>query len=286
MKPVLVLGGTGALGRQVCSELAASGLTFVNPKRGEFDPMASLATLVQKITQWQPSAVINCVALNGFDPCHRQWADALEINGFLPMRLAAVSAQLGLKTIHFSTEAVFACDTPGRSYSEVDVPRPLTQYGMTKHIGESALVQGAPRFHVVRLPLLFGPTNDAQVVGRLMRRLQHGDAVKAATDVFSTPLYTPDVARFAVNLLSKDVQAAPITHLTSGEMVSLYELLRALALPLGLDSMLAPVEAASFPSEVAKPRHGGLSSTVTPPFSYEESVRNYSSWLSTHSLPD
>ena len=50
MKPVLVLGGTGALGRQVCSELAASGLTFVNPKRGEFDPMASLATLVQKLS--------------------------------------------------------------------------------------------------------------------------------------------------------------------------------------------------------------------------------------------
>jgi dTDP-4-dehydrorhamnose reductase len=81
--------------------------------------------------------VVNCIAVLRNDPGNLEpsgAADANYINAVFPHELAQITAELGSKLVHVSTDAVFA-STAGRC-AESDLPAPSDAYGRMKLLGE------------------------------------------------------------------------------------------------------------------------------------------------------
>lgn len=278
-RPILVIGRTGALGQEMRLQLEAAGLPHVSLGRGDLDTGADVAALLQTVEKIEPRAIVNCIAMTGLDKCFREPPQAFECNGVFPTKLAALCKALDVPVLQFSTENVFSCNISGLAYRETDETRPTTVYGLSKLMGEARDLRDNAPFHVVRLPLMFGPTNRRQIVHRLVKELLRGNEVGASTDVYSTPVYTPDVAAFAVAWLRGAAPLAKITHLTAGHMTSLHELIRIIADNIKAKGKLQAMLSSRFPSLEMKPLHGGLASDVTPPLSWDSAIERYVNWI-------
>lgn len=277
--PVLVIGCVGALGQEILKQLQEAKIPALGLGRAEIDIGADLKTLLATLEKMAPSAVLNCLAMTGLDRCFREQSQAFEANGIFPTKLAAASKVLGLPVVQFSTENVFSCNINGLTYRETDETRPTTVYGLSKLCGEVREIWGQAPFHVLRLPLLFGPTNRKQIVARLVKALLCGNEVTVASDVFSTPAFTPDIAGFAVAWLKSGKALAPVTHLTSGHRLSLHELICIIAKGIEAKGKIQSTLSSRFPSLENKPLHGGLISDVTEPLPWDGAIARYVEWI-------
>ena len=147
--PVLVLGSSGMLGNALIRFLAREGIETwgtVRAMPAAFRSMPfrdrilvgvdveNLDSVVGALAAARPGTVINCVGLV------KQLAEAddalraIPINSLLPHRLARLSAAVGARFIHVSTDCVFN-GTRGM-YLESDPADAQDLYGRSKHLGE------------------------------------------------------------------------------------------------------------------------------------------------------
>lgn len=263
---ILVIGHTGALGSAIYDTLVANNIPAtisVDDPRGIAN--ATPQHIQNAIREVSPRIIVNCIAKNGLDACYTNPVDAFQTNAVFPELLASAAHNLEIPLIHFSTEAVFACSRPPKTYRAGDTPKPTTVYGMSKAIGErKASLYGA---YIIRLPLLYGPTNDRQIIAKLTRQILAGETIRAAIDVFSTPVYTPEVVAEFMPILrgEKPVTSLPkITHMTSGQVMSIYELMFAIASNLGINKRVNHCYADELPALEPKPQYGGLEGVILP----------------------
>ena len=147
---VLVLGGEGMLGHQVCRRLGphfevwatyredparwiAYGDVAVGRALGRVDAM-SIATVESALKQARPDAVINCIGIVKQRDEAKMAVPSIVVNSLFPHQLADRCASMGAHLLHISTDCVFS----GRkgSYSEEDLPDPSDLYGRSKLLGE------------------------------------------------------------------------------------------------------------------------------------------------------
>jgi dTDP-4-dehydrorhamnose reductase len=280
--PVLVTGSTGAVGEEICRQLKEAGIPFLAWTRADLDVFQGLTGLLEKLEKAAPRAVLNCVAMTGLDKCFREKPQAFEANGLFPLKLAMASKLMNMPVVQFSTENVFSCNINELTYREADKTVPNTVYGSSKLVGEAQNLRADAPFYVLRLPLLYGPTNRRQIVARLVKELLRGNDAKAATDVFSTPAYTPDVGSFVVRWLSGKHALGPVTHLTPGRRTSLYELICIIAKGIAAQGKVLSTLSSQFPSLEAKPLHGGLVSDVTDALPWDGAIARYVEWIVTN----
>ncbi len=280
--PVLVTGSAGALGQEIGLQLEAAGIPVLGMGRGDLHAGLELPVLQALIEKARPRAILNCLAMTGLDKCFREQPQAFEANGLFAVKLAVVSKTLNIPVVQFSTENVFSCNINELTYREADQTLPTTVYGLSKLMGEARDLRAQAPFHVVRLPLLFGPTNRRQIVAKLVKELLRGNEVSVATDVYTTPAYTPDVAAFVVNWLKGGAPLAPVTHLSPGRRVALHELIRIIAENIKAKGKIQSTLSSRFPSLETKPLHGGLVSDVTAPLPWDGAIARYVDWIRTN----
>jgi dTDP-4-dehydrorhamnose reductase len=148
---ILIFGASGMLGNAVLRFLSGSiGVTAFGTTRSSAAAASLRKTtgthvlsgievenpdcLIRAFDKAQPDVVINCIG-------HvKQLADAsdplavLPINSLLPHRLSRISALVGARFIHISTDCVFS-GAKG-NYTETDLPDALDLYGRSKLVGE------------------------------------------------------------------------------------------------------------------------------------------------------
>jgi len=282
-KTIIVLGANGALGQQVCLDATSSGYTVIAWGRQDISADICTTDLAAQIHKTNACVAINCLSMNGLDRCAKYPDQAFEANSTLPLKLALISKISEVNVIHISSDNVFRCDLEGKLYEEQDKVGPTTTYGVSKLIGESSelltqrfgLNQTEGAFRVIRLPMLFGPTNGKQVVSRLVCNLQMGKKTLVANDLFTTPLYTPDASEGIISLL-KDIKNLPrVTHFCGGPRVSLFDFMQQVSDSLALKGEIKGVPNQTFTSIEPKPQHCGLSSRTFPAFDWRNSLVRY-----------
>jgi dTDP-4-dehydrorhamnose reductase len=95
---------------------------------------ASMDALVSVMRRARPEAVINCVGIiKQLKEAHSPLV-SLTINSLLPHRLSELTAAVGARLVHVSTDCVFS----GRkgNYTEADVSDAEDLYGRSKFLGE------------------------------------------------------------------------------------------------------------------------------------------------------
>ena len=146
---VLILGGTGMLGHQLCMTLSNHNVTATVRKLSvattilsdvfdskfiETSDILSPVELQRIFKVVRPEVVINAIA------AVKQHGSTIsdfmyyKVNSVFPWQVATLCAELGIRFVHISTDGVF--DGAIGNYSEASVPTANDVYGLSKAIGE------------------------------------------------------------------------------------------------------------------------------------------------------
>ncbi|GAA4606709.1 sugar nucleotide-binding protein [Actinoplanes octamycinicus] len=230
---MLVVGGSGLLGREVVRQARIAGheitATFRSQpigsggRRLDIRDRAAVRALVAAV---RPEVIVNAAYQQA------DWAATADGG----MHVAAAAAATGARLVHVSSDAIFS----GRaeSYDEAATPDPVTPYGAAKAAAELAVRGLVPDAAVVRTSLIIG--GGRSVIERFVRELASGERTGALfSDDIRCPVHVTDLAAAVLELAAA---ARPGVHNVAGpEAISRHRLGVLIARRDGLDESALPV---------------------------------------------
>lgn len=220
---VLVTGGAGMLGTDMCEALRAAGAEAIAcDVRGDAERMdiTDRASVERTVDRLQPDAVVHCAAMTRVDDCERDPDAAYRVNAWGAWCLAAACGERDVPLCAISTDFVFD-GTRRIPYSEYDAPNPLGHYGASKLAGELHVRALCRRHWVVRTAWLFG-VHGPCFPETMLRLAERGGPLRVVADQVGSPTYTMDLATAIVPLIERPLYG--VYHMTNSGQASWYEL--------------------------------------------------------------
>lgn len=116
-----------------------------------------------------------------------------------------ISNKLKIPLIYISTAGIF--DGKKRYYNDWDIPKPLSQYGISKYLGEIYVQKNCHKYLISRAGWMMGggPKKDKKFIQKIIFKIKNGAKELFITnDKLGTPTYTHDFAKNLKLLLEKD----------------------------------------------------------------------------------
>jgi dTDP-4-dehydrorhamnose reductase len=231
---LLVVGGSGFLGREIVGQSQAAGRATTatyhssraltqGPDWRQLDirdgeAVRSLARDVR------PDVVINAA--------YRQsdWATTAEGSTHVALAAAAVGARL----VHVSSDAVFSGEAV--TYDETCLPDPVSPYGAAKAAAETAVKGIAADAVIVRTSLIVGEGESP--FERLVHAIASASGGVLFTDEVRCPVHVADLASALIELAESSHHG--VHHVAGADALSRYELGVLIARRDGLDDTALP----------------------------------------------
>ena len=220
--PLLIAGGTGALGQAFARICALRGLPHRVLTRGDMD-IADADSVRAALERLRPWAVVNAAGYARVDAAEHERERCRRENTHGALVLASVCRARGVRLLTFSSDFVFdgARATP---YVESDRVGPLSVYGASKAEAERGVLATLESALVVRTSAFFGPWDERSFLARALRDMLAGQRVRAAADTMLSPTYLPDLVHTALDLLIDGERG--VWHLANRGAVSWADLVR------------------------------------------------------------
>jgi dTDP-4-dehydrorhamnose reductase len=188
---ILMIGGSGQLGRELAAMRWPDSFALIAPSRDAVD-ITDHKAVASILAEGDWAVAINVAAFTAVDAAEEAVAKAFAANALGPAILAEETRRRGVPLIHISTDYVFdgAKPTP---YGEDDAPNPLGVYGASKLAGEAAVRTGNPRHVIVRTSWLCG-RHGRNFVKTMLRLAEMQDTIRVVDDQCGTPTAAPDLA--------------------------------------------------------------------------------------------
>ena len=229
MKPIMILGPTGQVGRHCVDLLKAEELAPVMTlgRRDAdcvIDPL-DLKALKEAFAEYQPLIVINGIAHTAVDKAEEEQGASMALNTDLPGHLADLCAETGSLLIHYSTDFVFdgSKNTP---WGEDDMTNPLSTYGRSKLAGEKAVQISTCPHLILRTSWVFSEQGN-NFVKTMLRLAREREELGVVSDQIGSPTYSKDIARATLKLCMRFIKEpeyvrnhSGIYHLTSSGQTS------------------------------------------------------------------
>jgi len=270
-KKIILIGSNSSLAQQLTKKLE-NRFKLLKLSRNDVDVVKNFEKLKKIINNFKPSILINCVGLTKFIECEVNPTKAYLVNSIFPIKLGQFVAKKNIFLIHFSTEAVFK-DGLKKMPNENFIPMPGTVYGDSKKLADQALLN-VKNSLIIRLPTLIGPTQNHQIVNKILKKLHKGEKVYVSKDIYSTPISTIDFSNFFLNdiLIKKKFHKKKIIHVCSQKRLSTFQIIKKIIDDKKMIENIAPVSEKFFKSNFVKPKKLGLKSiykNCTREFIYE-----------------
>jgi dTDP-4-dehydrorhamnose reductase len=260
-RKIVILGGGGQLGVELCREFERRGWSVQKFDRQSLD-VTDASHVESAIAQVDPQVVINSAAYNQVDIAETEPRAAYDANAFAVRNLAMACRQVDAKLVHYSTDYVFD-GTKGSPYLESDAPHPLGAYGVSKLAGELYAQAYLDDPLILRTSGVFGPAGMFTPRGNfleLMLRLAKGNApIRVVQDYVASPTYAPAMAERTADMVEKGMGG--LFHLGGGEPISWYKYAEMIFELAGLSPSLMPTDAREYRTAARRPKYSALSNS-------------------------
>jgi len=232
---IAVLGASGLLGSAVCRSVIHRGyslLAYSNRETISFSdqyhskqlPFSDDNQLTREFFDQWPDAVVNCAAISSPDTVDQSPELAHLVNVEGASRLASISAHIGARFIHISTDMVF--DGSASPYRSTDMPNPLGEYGRQKLESEKRVLSVTDEnLAVLRVTLLNGnsPLGIRSQHEKILRALMSGKKLTLFDDEIRQPCSVENLSDVIVELIERP-NLNGLFHWAGNEEISRYEL--------------------------------------------------------------
>lgn len=253
---IILLGATGQLGRE--------WQAFFNNHEHEHIlrtytsaqlDITHLGDLTDEMREQQPELVINCAAYTDVDGAEKQRDMAKKVNADAVARLGALSAELGFKLVHYSTDYVFPGKKEDREkfpagYAEDHPAAPVNYYGQTKWEGEQAIRRATGNHLILRISWLCGAFG-SNFVKTMLRLGREREELKVVDDQWGSPSFTAGVVRHTWMLLKAEERGT--FHSTSRGLITWYDFANAIFEKERIAVKVKAVSSDQFPTEADRP---------------------------------
>lgn len=236
----------------------------------------------ENLSKAKPDIIINAAAYNAVDKCEeneKAFELAKKINGKGPKYLAQAAKDSNAIFIHYVSDYVF--DGKKGAYNENDKTNPISNYGISKELGEKNVQNAGGEYYLIRTSKLFGraaqSTNAKKSFFETMLNLSKDNRELRAVDgEKSCFTYTPDLAE-ATKKLIEEKYPFGIYHLINEGAVTWYEGLKKLFKIAKINNVaIRPVPPEEFPRPAKRPESSVLINTKFPKLrNYEEALRDW-----------
>jgi|SRR5690242_10397084 len=256
---LLLIGGSGQVGRELRELSVARNVALVAPSRAELD--LTDATAVTRVFEAGPwGAVINAAAYTNVDRAESEESAAFAANAEGPARLAIETARCGIPLVHISTDYVFD-GRKGAPYVEGDVVSPLNVYGRSKRAGEERIGAANPRHVILRTAWVYSPFGN-NFVRTILRLAAERDRLTIVADQRGCPTAASDVARACLDVAllcaeQRERMSYGIYHLAGAGEATWYDFARAIIERvggrLGKTPEVIPIKTSDYPTAAVRP---------------------------------
>lgn len=258
---ILVTGGKGMLGRTLRREFAEHEVTVADLP--EWD-ITDADALTGRVASAAPDAIVHCAAMTKVDDCETNPELAYRLNEEGTRNVALAAKVAGARLFAVSTDYVFSGEPPREpwAWSETDVPRPRTVYGMSKFAGEQMAQMICPDATIVRIAWLYGAGGPSFVHTMAKLGSQEGAPLKVVNDQRGNPTSTKTVADVLRFLFTRPDVSGTV-HATCEGQCTWYDL--ACELKRLLPSFtrgIVPCTTEEFPRPAPRPRNSALRKSV------------------------
>ncbi len=257
---ILLLGANGQLGTDLARVFDGSDLVALT-RRGL--DVTDTDAVERALASVAPAVVLNATAFTRVDDAESDPGPAFAVNAVAVHHLARLSARLGARLVHFSTDYVLGGAGPG-PFSEDAAPAPLNAYGISKLAGECLAQNAEPRHLVIRSSGLYGAAGSSgkggNFVETMLRLASEFRPIRVVADQALTPTYTADLADAVARLLAVDPPGG-IYHLTNAGACSWFEFARRIFRLCGLEPDLEPTTSEAYGAPARRPANSVLDNT-------------------------
>ena len=260
---LLITGGTGLLGRGLCETVPPEWSivsTHLRPYAVETPGVLELASDVRSrselerlFAEYRFDAVVHAAGIASVDYSERHPAESSESNLEGTRNVAELCAASGTRLVYVSTNAVFDGLEP--PYRETDTVNPVNAYGRIKLACERLVEETLERPVIVRPILMYGwphAMGRPNPVTWVIDALERGEAIHVVDDVYENQLNNVCAAAAIWAVLEADISG--VVHLAGQDVVSRYELARAVARIFEFDATrIHAVSSSYFPDIAQRP---------------------------------
>lgn len=231
---ILVLGGSGLLGRDLCKLLESEHINYLatynnnyikNGIKLNFNNFSSITNLIEK---YAPTICINCIVERQVDKCESDWNLVKKTNIDIPNIISTICNKFSIHLIHISTDYVF--DGYKSPYLPTNETNPLQNYGISKLIAEKRIIANCQKYTIIRVPVLYTDNinnfeeNAVSLIGKKI--LNQIESSKEDNHSIRRPVFIPDLCIFIYYLINNPANGIlhfynPLDKITKYEMLQL-----------------------------------------------------------------
>ena len=259
---IVITGGKGMLGRTLQKELAEHEIVVADlPDWDVTDDEGFL----RKLMAAAPDVVIHCAAMTNVDACEADRDLAFKLNEEGSRNVALACSACGARLFAISTDYVFSGEPPREpwAWSETDIPRPRTVYGLSKFSGEQMVQMLNPDATVLRIAWLYGAGGPSFVHTMAKLGAEAGAPLRVVNDQRGNPTSAKAVAD-VIRLLLTRPDVSGIVHATCEDQCTWYDLACEVKRLMGDRFPLAvePCTTEEFPRPAPRPHNSALKKSV------------------------
>lgn len=258
-RKVVVLGGGGQLGIELCREFERRGWQVCRFDRHSLD-VTNQQRVEAAVAEADPQVVVNAAAYNQVDIAESDPAGAFQANALAVRNLALACRQTDAQLVHYSTDYVFD-GTKGSPYVETDPTHPLGAYAVSKLAGELYAQAYLDHPLIIRTSGVFGPggmfTPRGNFVELMLRLARDGSPIRVVQDHVASPTYAPAIASRTADML--DRRLTGLYHMGGGQPTSWYDYAHTIFELAGVSPSLTATDEREYRTPARRPKFSALS---------------------------
>lgn len=283
---VLIIGSDGMLGQELVKTFKHENKYRVFAWDKIDIDITQEKEVISKINKLKPAIIINAAAYNAVDRAEeskKEFLLAKKLNGKAPGYLAKIAKKIGAILIHYSTDYVFDGITK-TGFNENAEPSPISNYGISKLLGEKNIKKNTKKYYIIRLSKLFGKPAKIEgakksffdiILALASQKNQPNNEIKIVDEETSCFTYAPDLAKQTKEII-KSHKPFGVYHVTNSDPCTWYKASIELLKQARIKTKIIPVSSLEFPRPAKRPPYSVLLNTKLDPLrSYKEALEEY-----------